>query len=71
MEKRFTELKSLLLTREYRPGCVDTAIYKARVVPRAKALKRVTRKTLRDNDSGSILIGCISSSPSRGLQKAT
>ena len=40
----FTEVKSLLLARGYRPGCVDTAIQKARVISRAEALKRVTRE---------------------------
>ena len=42
-EKRFAELKALLLTRGYRPGCVDAAISKARDITRAEALQKVVR----------------------------
>ena len=42
-ERRFSELKSLLLERDYRPGCVDAAIKKARNITRTEALKRVVR----------------------------
>ena len=44
-EKRFEELKDLLLSRSYRPGLVDAAINRARTIPRAQALKRVDRPT--------------------------
>ena len=42
-EKRFTELKNLLLFRDYKPGVVDYAIKIARKVPRIEALKKVIR----------------------------
>ena len=39
---RFQELKQMLLDREYSPGIVDSAIAKARAIPRQQALMRVT-----------------------------
>ena len=38
-EKRFTELKDLLLSRDYKPKVIDSAIQKARNIPREEALK--------------------------------
>ena len=43
-EKRFSELRELLLSRDYKPGIINSAIEKARNVPRSEALKRVFRK---------------------------
>ena len=43
-EKRFKELKCLLLSREYKGGAIDTAIERARNIPRSEALKKVVRK---------------------------
>ena len=42
-EKRFGELKDLLLSRNYRAKLIDAAIEKARQVPRSEALKRVEK----------------------------
>ena len=38
-EKRFLELKTLLLSRDYKPKMIDSAIERARNVPRSQALK--------------------------------
>ena len=43
-EKRFIELKEMLLDREYTPGVVDSAIAKARAIPRLQALRGVSRQ---------------------------
>ena len=43
-EKRFKELKDLLLARDYKPKIIDSAIQKARNTPRPEALKRVNRE---------------------------
>ena len=40
-EKRFSELKDLLISRDYKPKIVDSAIERARKIPRNEALKRV------------------------------
>ena len=40
-EKRFSELKNLLLSRDYKSGVIDYAIGRARKVPRTEALKKV------------------------------
>jgi hypothetical protein len=45
-EKRFIELKEMLLDREYTPGIVNSAIAKARAIPRLQALRRVSRQPL-------------------------
>ena len=42
-EKRFDELKSLLISRAYKPKSVDAAIEKARAIPREEALKKVIK----------------------------
>ena len=42
-EKRFSELKTLLLNRNYKPGIIENAIERARKIPRQEALKRVNR----------------------------
>ena len=47
-EKRFSELKNLLLSRDYKPKVIDAAIQKARNIPRKEALKRVCRKKSSD-----------------------
>ena len=47
-EKRFSELKDLLLSRGYKARGIDAAIDRARKIPRLEALKRVVRsKTAR------------------------
>ena len=40
-EKRFSELKAFLLSRDYKPSIIESAIEKARNVPRREALKKV------------------------------
>ena len=40
-ELRFHELKQMLLAREYSPRIIDSAIAKARAIPRQQALRRV------------------------------
>ena len=47
-EKRFSELKDMLIKRDYKSSIVDAAIDKARKVPRPEALKRVTRDRKQD-----------------------
>ena len=42
-EKRFQELKELLLARDYKGGVINNAIEKARQIPRTEALKKVVR----------------------------
>ena len=44
-DTRFKELKELLLSREYKPGLIDSAINKAKQIPRTEALKKVERAT--------------------------
>ena len=46
-EKRYAELKYMLLARDYREGMIDTAISRARSIPRSVAIKKVAR----DSDS--------------------
>ena len=43
-EKRYQELKDMLLAREYTPGIIDAAIARARAIPREEALKCVLRQ---------------------------
>ena len=43
-ELRFSELKELLLARDYRPGMIDAAISRARAMPRAQAIKYVVQQ---------------------------
>ena len=42
-EKRFKELKQLLLTRDYKSGVINNAIQKARKISRPEALKKVVK----------------------------
>ena len=42
----FQELKEMLLEREYSPGIIDSAIAKARAIPRHVALRRVPRQEI-------------------------
>ena len=42
-EQRFSELKQLLLDRNYREGMIDAALAKARLIPRKEALKKVVK----------------------------
>ena len=44
LEKRLAELKDMLLGREYRPGVVNSAIERAKAIPRTKALEKVPPK---------------------------
>ena len=41
---RLTELKEMLLSRNYKPKIIDSAVERARAVPRVKALERVSRQ---------------------------
>ena len=43
-ELRFSEPKELLLARSYRLSMVDTAIDRARTIPRSQALRQVNRQ---------------------------
>ena len=43
-EKRFLELKDLLLSRVYKPKIIDSAIERARNIPRKEALKKVNKE---------------------------
>ena len=40
-DKRLSELKNLLLERNYRPGVINAAIERAKKIPRVEALKKV------------------------------
>ena len=42
-DTRFKELRELLLSREYKPGLIDSAINRAKQIPRTEALKKVER----------------------------
>ena len=44
-EMRYNELKQLLISRKYKIGLIDSAIDKARKIPRQQALKRVAKPT--------------------------
>ena len=44
-EKRFSELKDMLLARNYKSKIIDSAIERARNIPRAEALKKVVKKS--------------------------
>ena len=43
-----SELKLMLLERDYKSKSVDAAINKARSIPRAEAIKRVTKDRVYD-----------------------
>ena len=43
-EKRFQELRDLLLARDYKLKLIESAIERARKIPRTEALKRVHRE---------------------------
>ena len=47
-EKRFQELRTMLIDRDYRPRLINAAIDKARAVPREEALKKVVRPVSSD-----------------------
>ena len=47
-DKRLSELKEMLLSREYHSNVVNTAINKAMKIPRSDALKRVVREKSTD-----------------------
>ena len=42
-DRRLSELKQLLLDRKYSPGLIDSAIRKARAVPRCQAIQSVAK----------------------------
>ena len=42
---RLSELKEMLLSRNYKPKIIDSAVERARAVPRVKALERVSRES--------------------------
>ena len=43
-DKRFEELKQLLVQRDYKPKQVDSAIARARQIPRTEAIKEMTKE---------------------------
>ena len=43
-DMRLSELKAMLLSRDYKPKIIDSAIDRARAIPRSKALERVIRE---------------------------
>ena len=45
---RLAELKTLLLARDYRPGVINSAIERAKAIPREKALERVVKSKTSD-----------------------
>ena len=47
-EKRFQELKEMLIDRDYKPRLITAAIDKARSVPREEAIKKVVRPVSSD-----------------------
>ena len=47
-EKRFIDLKNMLLARDYSNKIIDAAIEKARNIPRSEALKRVVKQANND-----------------------
>ena len=49
---RLNELKNLLLERDYPKRLVDSAIEKARAVPREKALRKIIRNKNKRHKSG-------------------
>ena len=51
-EKRFAELKDMLIKRDYKSSTVDAAIEKARKIPRTEALKRVVKDRKSDRPCG-------------------
>ena len=44
-EKRYSELKHMLLERDYKSSAIDAAIRRARAIPRSKAIQKVTTQT--------------------------
>ena len=44
-EKRFGELRQMLLDRDYKPNIINSSIEKARNIPREKALEKVVRQS--------------------------
>ena len=42
-EIRFKELKEMLLSRQYRPKSIDSAIEKVKLIPRSQALQKVIK----------------------------
>ena len=42
-DRRFAELKTLLLSREYRPGVINSAIERAKAIPGKKLSKELSR----------------------------
>ena len=47
-DRKLAELKTLLLAREYRPGVINSAIERAKAIPREKALERVVKNKTSD-----------------------
>ena len=45
-EKRFSELKDLLISRDYKSKIIDSAIERARNIPRNEALKKVHKEKI-------------------------
>ena len=44
-EKRFLELKNMLIERNYKSSMIDSSIRRARAIPRDKALQKVANQT--------------------------
>ena len=53
-DKRLTELKNMLVSRDYKANLIDKAIDKAKNIPRQRALERVT-KSKNDNKRRPVL----------------
>ena len=44
LDRRLSELKQMLLGRDYRPGVINSAIERAKLIPRTKALEKIKKK---------------------------
>ena len=42
-DQRLSELRQMLIDRDYKPGIIDAAITRAKSIPRSEALKRVVK----------------------------
>ena len=68
-EKRFSELKEMLLSREYSAGIINAAIERARNIPRHIALQKVFREKTTDRPVLSIQYHPMLPSISKIIQK--
>ena len=42
-DQRLSELRQMLIDRDYKPGIIDAAITRAKSIPRSEALKKVVK----------------------------